>query len=286
MKNKKRLVFVVVSLIVGFSLFDRELLYSVISGKIIQLITPHGAYVSYKQSQLSLWGIDLFDVAITPPKIGIQLQSVKTRCSFMSLITLSPECETTINAYNGVGLLHSTFSKLSDPQIKGSIDNLELAAHPYLQAIGIESGTVSISNIIVGPNPESFSFDISALNIKKPIGSKISQKILGLPTSLELPSLTLSLFKAKFSKTSSALNIDKVKIESTLGDASGSASFDKILPKNLDLNLKLSETGLLILKNYLQFICPAELLSPKAPIRISLSSSNLSRITCLPDKDG
>ena len=272
------IIAVSISVLIVLCLFDRSLVGGIVLSTLSTALSNDHITTSIASGALSVWGslgLVLTGVKIQGTSLFLPalLDTVNLQCSPVSVFS-KPRCFFSGTLYGGNVSGEVFYTNRENFIGSADIKNLSLASHPLLHGFGIENGKISLNTINFehseSKNQRRVSMEVHLENLEKPIQSKLSPSISGLPFPIDIPPLSIGDLKATVVGSNESVLIQRLRMESSVGKVEGNGSIqvhgNRFRIETMSFVFTPTDSGRTIMSQYLQFICPREVLA--APVLV------------------
>ncbi len=186
--------------------------------------------VEWGNSTLSPRVFTAYDLHFVIPRTFFPLyfKVVRILPTYLSFLTLKPSGLVELFGYDGKISSVLTIKNGSETMPQSLVvENLQLAMHPQISALGIQHGALSLSfPNIQGDSPRELSTDgsLNLQDLSKPNPSILPARLSGLPGDIPIPPLTNLSFKSDVSVKRSNVTFSNFNLTSSLGNCVGQIS--------------------------------------------------------------
>lgn len=276
------LAIVLISAAIGGAIIWREA-PKWIEGAAIDAAASSGIALKFENPSAFLLGFSADSAAVRPKRfpLGLELRTPSLSIAPGSLLSLAPEAVFTASLLEGSLRVDGALRNIRSNKIKGSAQakNINIAAHPQLQALGFVSGLLNadLSNAALDERGiVSGSFSFSLVDAEKP-----EETSLPLPTpegimTVTIPAITNIRIEGEGSLSLQGLTLGSLELKSSLiaakGDLAlikGDPPYESSLRGNFDVSL--SQLGQKELGIYFAMLSGGSALSTPQRFLVSVS---------------
>ena len=280
--KKRTYILSFVALFVIWMTFDTTMLKKLLSMSIGDRLSGNGYFTEIESSSFHWFGVNAEKVAFHGKSAfeSIVLDSANVECSPMILLK-NGSCQSDIELYAGTILATINKESVSKLTLSGTAKNIHLEKHLLIRGYGIEEGLLSVPEFSLTRNESSLdiSAKIQISELKKPLSSRLSPSLTGLPVPIDIPAIDINSLNAKLKINNSITLISDINMNSSWGSLKGSLSFQNKQLKQAELNVQFLSQGKEAVSAFLPFICPRDIVS-EAQIPPLLFKLNNGQFSC------
>ena len=235
-KQFRRVIGVFVALIavvaIAFYSVPSSAYLDLLQANVVPQLRRQGVELSWESGRVYAFGIKLVQTKVTISRAFVTLgfDSCEARVRTLSLVTATPKAHLICNGYGGTVALQASFTLAGEmTAMSFQAQGLQLAKHPQLAGLGIESGTLEA-------NAPALQFNNGAVRgramvalkgVNKPGDTQLPPQLTRLPMMVVIPSISDLNLSLPATLNGHQAIIQGIEMTSSLGEISGDAEADR-----------------------------------------------------------